>query len=160
MAKKYVTFHLTAPLAALLLFFLWTTPGLALVTLNTAVITNSGSINTIGYRIYVSPDGKVSYVDGHGSGQGQLSEKLTERFFYHLAEARPLSALPEEHCVKSVSFGTSTYLALGGDRSPDLSCPGSDKVQDLEDAIHAITGTLGIKNVLNSEGTPLPPIRF
>jgi len=28
--------------------------------------------------------------------------------------------------MKSASFGTSTYLQLGADRSADLECPGND----------------------------------
>ncbi len=37
--------------------------------------------------------------------------------------ASPLSSLPFAHCMKSVSFGTSIFVQMGSDRSPDLSCP-------------------------------------
>ncbi|WP_157374099.1 hypothetical protein [Nostoc sp. PCC 7107] len=41
---------------------------------NVAVVINSGSINTIGYRIYVSPTGEANYVNG----KGKLPEKFTK----------------------------------------------------------------------------------
>jgi hypothetical protein len=134
---------------------------MALVPLTTAVIRNSGSTNTIGYRIFVTPSGQASYVDGNGSGQGQLSQKLTKRFFRDLKAAEPLSNLPVEPCVKSVSFGTTTTVSLGGEQSPDISCPSdNDQVQDLEEDVTAIAKALNVVNVPNSEGTPLPPQNF
>ena len=134
---------------------------MALVTSNTAVILNSGSTNTIGYRIYVSPSGFVSYVDGNGSGQGQLPKKLTTRFFRHLTDPEPLSDLPVEPCVKSVSFGTTTTVSLGGERSPDISCPSkNEQAQDLEEDVTAIATALNVVNVPNSQGTQLPPVNF
>ncbi len=134
---------------------------MALVASNTAVILNSGSTNTIGYRISVSPSGFASYVDGNGFSQGQLSKKLTTRFFRHLTHPEPLSDLPVEPCVKSASFGTTTTVSLGGEQSPDLSCPSNnDQVQDLEEDVTAIVTALNVVNVYSSEGTPLPPVNF
>lgn len=134
---------------------------IALVLSTTAVILNSGSTNTIGYRIYVSPSGEANYVDGNGSGQGQLDEKLTKRFFRDLKAAEPLSELPVKSCIKSVSFGTTTTVSLGGERSPDISCPSdSDRVEDLEEDVTEIAKALKVVNVPNSQGKPLPPLNF
>lgn len=132
----------------------------ALVASNVAVIVNSGSTNTIGYRIYVSPSGQVNYVDGEGSGKGKLSDKLTKRFFKHLNAAQPLSSLSVGSCVKSASFGTTTTVSIGSERSQDISCPGDDQSENLDSDVNAITHIIGVKNVPNSQGTPLPPINF
>jgi hypothetical protein len=40
-----------------------------------------------------------------------------------LEAAGPMNELPAVHCIKSVSFGSSTYIEFQGQRSPDLSCP-------------------------------------
>lgn len=134
--------------------------GLALVLNNVAVIRNSGSTNTIGYRIYVSPSGKASYVDGNGSGQGKIAKKLTKRFFHDLKVAEPLSTLPTESCVKSVSFGTSTTVSLGAQQSPDVSCPGNAKAKRLDQDVTEIAKVLHVVNVPKSQGKPLPPQNF
>lgn len=134
---------------------------MALVPNNVGVILNSGSTNTVGYRIYVSPSGEVNYVYGKGSGQAKLPEKLTKRFFRDLKLAEPLSNLSvKPNCVKSTSFGTTTTVSLGGQQSPDITCPGNGKALRLENDVIAITKTLKVVNVPNSQGKPLPPQNF
>lgn len=148
-------------LAGASLLFFSSQSTMALVTSDTAVILNSGSTNAIGYRIYISPSGEAHYFDGNGSGQGQLSKRLTKRFFRHLETAEPLSNLSVQSCAKSVSFGTTTTVSLGGERSPDISCPSEDdQVQDLDEDVTAIAKALNVVNVPNSEGKPLPPRNF
>ncbi|MEH2162851.1 MAG: hypothetical protein V7K38_17940 [Nostoc sp.] len=111
---------------------------MALVPNNVAIIVNSGSTNTIGYRIYVSPTGEVHYVDGKGSNQGKLSHKLTEKFLGDVKIAEPLSNLPVKlGCAKSVSFGTTTTIKLAEQQSKDISCPGNGKAQQLDTALTA-----------------------
>ncbi|MBH8575171.1 hypothetical protein I8752_19555 [Nostocaceae cyanobacterium CENA369] len=134
---------------------------IALVPNNVAVIANSGSTNTIGYRIYVSPTGEANYVDGKGSGQGKLPEKLIKKFFHNLKVAEPLSSLPvKQGCVKSTSFGTTTTISLGGQQSQDISCPGNQKAQKLDTDIIAIAKILKVVNVPKNQGKPLPPQNF
>ncbi|MBD2512284.1 hypothetical protein H6G91_34570 [Nostoc muscorum FACHB-395] len=134
---------------------------MALVPLNVAIIVNSGSTNTIGYRIYVSPTGEVNYVDGKGSHQGKLSQKLTKKFFRDVKIAEPLSNLPvQKSCVKSVSFGTTTTIKLADQQSQDISCPGNAKAQILDNDVIAIAKALNVVNVPKSQGQPLPPQNF
>jgi hypothetical protein len=132
----------------------------AVVPGNTAVIINSGSTNMIGYRIYITPSGELSYVAGNGQGQGKLSSGLKRRFFRDLAAAMPLSQLPVSSCIKSISFGTSTVVQLGGERSPDLSCPGNAQAEALSHDLTAIAQFLHVTNVPRSEGQELPPQNF
>ncbi len=136
-------------------------PLMALVPNNVGVILNSGSTNTIGYRIYVSPTGEVNYVDGKGSGTGKLSKNLTKKFFNDLNVAAPLSSLPiKQPCIKSTSFGTVTTVSLGSQQSPDISCPGNAKAKTLDNDVTAIAKALKVVNVPKSKGTPLPPQNF
>ncbi|MHC5828599.1 MAG: hypothetical protein ACYT04_75045, partial [Nostoc sp.] len=133
----------------------------ALVRSDVAIIVNSGSTNTIGYRIYVSPSGEVNYVDGKGSNQGKLSHKLTEKFFRDIKIAEPLSNLPVKlGCAKSVSFGTTTSIRLAVEQSQDISCPGNGKAQRLDNDVIAIAKALNVVNVPKSQGKPLPPQNF
>jgi hypothetical protein len=142
-----------------LLFF--TQPSAALVPTTTAVITNSGSTNTIGYRAFVAPSGIVNYDTGKGPGQGRLPTSLTAKFFRDIKAAMPLAQLPVKRgCIKSVSFGASTFVVLGVERSPDVSCPGNAKAQTLESDVNLIVKALSVGNVPWSQGKELPPQNF
>ena len=133
----------------------------ALVPSNTVVIANSGSTNTVGYRIYVSPSGQVTYVDGKRQGRGKLSPVITKQFFSDLRAAEPLSQLPMRRpCLKPASFGTSTTVRLGAQQSADLSCPGNDKAELLFKDVNVIRRILHVTNVPRSEGKELPPQNF
>ncbi|MCF4968207.1 hypothetical protein [Nostoc sp. CMAA1605] len=148
-------------LAGLSLLVSATQSAIALVPNNVAVIVNSGSTNTIGYRIYVSPTGEANYVDGKGSGKGKLPKKISQKFFNDLKAAEPLSSLPvKQSCVKSTSFGTTTTISLGGQQSPDISCPGNEKAKKLDTDVIAIAKLLKVVNVPKSQGKPLPPQNF
>jgi len=95
-----------------------------------AVRVNSGSTNTIGDQMYVTPSGQVNYVDGHEHGQGQWQAYLTRSLFNDINAAIPLSKfLVKQSCVKTVLFGTSTTIQLGVRRTPDFSCCGDSKVR-------------------------------
>ncbi|MBV8844131.1 MAG: hypothetical protein JO307_15090 [Bryobacterales bacterium] len=97
-----------------------------------AVIVNSGSTNTAGFRIVIGENGDAQYtVMPRRFGppaqsepvRRKLPEALAQRFFSHLDSAKPLANLPHERCAKSASFGTSLTIEFGGERTPDLSCP-------------------------------------
>ena len=79
-----------------------------------------------------------------------IDAHLSERLFEDLKSVGALSALPKSHCFKSVSFGSSLYLEVDGERSPDLNCPAppdsklavlQKDVRDLLDAAHAMLQT-------------------
>src|ERR1700733_11938949 len=99
------------------------TPLPAMIMSNAIVITNTGATNLIGFRVVISADGHAAFVSGNGSGGGLLPPRLLHRLQTRGSAARPLSQLAQPSCMKSASFGTSTFVAIGGDRSPDLSCP-------------------------------------
>ncbi|MHC5935556.1 hypothetical protein [Nostoc sp.] len=148
-------------LAGISFLFCLSQSAMALVRSDVVIIVNSGSTNTIGYRIYVSPSGEVNYVDGKGSNRGKLSHKLTEKFFRDVKIAEPLSNLPVKlGCAKSVSFGTTTSIRLADQQSQDISCPGNGKAQRLDNDVIAIAKALNVVNVPKSQGKPLPPQNF
>ena len=117
---------------------------------DTAVITNSGSTNTAGYRIVVERTGKATYTEMRRRGArpdesttrtSALPDALVRRFFADLAAAQPLSSLPKIGCMKSASFGTTLTVEFDGESSPDLSCGGHDDarmkalIQDSSDIL-------------------------
>lgn len=98
-----------------------------------ALILDSGSTNTPGYRVTVYDSGRAEwsisgrkYTAACASGEGKLPPKLTRRFFQELKSLMPLDKLPATHCMKSASFGTTLRVTYHGTVSPDLSCPRSD----------------------------------
>ena len=95
---------------------------------DTAVITNSGSTNSLGYTIKITPDGHAT-VQTQSKGGSPSAEKAftvpaetAARFFADLAAARKAGGTSEP-CMKSASFGTTTHVAWQDWESPDLDCP-------------------------------------
>ena len=112
-----------------------------------ATIEQTGSTNTLGVRMTVTPGG-TAHVQQQGltTRETNVQSQLSQRLFEDLKTVGPLSDLPKTHCVKSVSFGTSLYLKYNGQTSPDLSCPAppdskvailKKDVRDLMQAAHA-----------------------
>ena len=115
----------------------------------TAVIENTGSTNTNGYRIMVSSTGGAS-LDGKARG---LPMAVNKQLFHDLAAAMPLTDLPARHGMRSASFGTRTFITYKGQRSPDLTFGGDPKATALKADIDAITQALHVGN------TPRRPVR-
>ncbi len=107
-------------------------PQISLLSKNVAVILKTPSTNTDCERFLVAPSGEVSFTIGNKTGQGTLKAPLSDKFFRDVKAAEPLSKLPIKlHCLKSASFGTSTFVSLDNEKSPDLSCPGNAKAKQL-----------------------------
>jgi|GEM_PF-2831064 len=103
---------------------------------DTAIIFNTGSTNFPGYRINLSPSGQLDYTyfgnlrnfSGTPSGSSTISTAVVDDFYHDLEADIPLWIPPDQFCVKSVSFGSSTFVQFKGQQSQNLSCP-SDRVQ-------------------------------
>jgi hypothetical protein len=132
-----------------------------MVTVDTIVITNTGSTNLIGYRVLIARDGEAHFASGKGSGVAILPAPLHEHLARDLAAAKPLAALPVAMpCAKPVSFAMSTFIWQGAERSPDLSCPGNAAALALKNDIDAIGAFLKIGNVPRGQGHELPVQNF
>lgn len=101
---------------------------------DSALILDSGSTNTQGYKIEVWSDGTASLapLDRVGAVQGAakpftVPAATATRFFADLAAARK-AGVTGEPCMKSASFGTTTKIVWHGWKSPDLDCPASNAV--------------------------------
>jgi hypothetical protein len=133
-------------------------PQHGMVMSTTIVITNSGSTNTIGWRVLIGAGGEASYVTGDGPGSATLPAGLFTKLKADVEAAKPLASLPQEQpCMKPMSFGTKTFVAVGGDQSPDITCPNNDKGEALKDDVDQVVATLNLRNVPRSEGKDLPP---
>jgi len=123
-----------------------------------AIIFNTGSTHTIGYRIFLLPSGQARYVYGSGRGDGKISQVLTKKFFRDIRAAMALEKFPtKQPCIKPVSFSTSTTIRFNRKQSPDISCSGNAKVRLLFNDVKEIAQTLKVKNVPRSQGNELPP---
>lgn len=120
-----------------------------------AEIRNSGSTNTAGYSLSVASNGRTSLEQGSFPLRRSISQRLVTRFFADLREAGDVAKLPDAHCMKSTSFGTSTHVAYRGAVSPDISCPSSSSiVRALYNDTQAIAQAAGVSMV------PGPSKRF
>jgi hypothetical protein len=128
-----------------------------------AVILNTGSTNTLGYRISVGTKGEAWFVvAGHPVQHSRISRALARKFFAHLRAAMPLSRLGVEQCMKSASFGTSVFVSWRGQRSPDLTCAGDNaRARALSDDVNQIAAALHLNGGLQIRTLPTnEPRRF
>lgn len=108
-------------------------------TTGPVTIVNSGSTNVPGFQIVIDRTGNAVYnetgrrfnVMREKQGpakpeQRRIASATVTRLYADLAAAAPLSAMPSQHCAKSVSFGTKLTMEYGEEQTPDLSCPGAE----------------------------------
>jgi hypothetical protein len=112
-----------------------------------AVILNTGSTNTLGYRIVVQRSGEAEYVNGPRRAKGLVPASLAAQFFKDTQAAMPLSSRGSSNCMKSASFGWSLFVWWKGSRSGDLSCGDAGAVAG--DALK-IVQALGASTVMRS----------
>ncbi len=122
-----------------------------------AVILNTGSTNSAGYRIVIQPDGSAEYVVASTPQRASIPTEQAHRFFADLAAAMPLHELPSEPCMKSVSFGTSLFVWWSHSRSPDLSCPSDARGRTLRDDAEQVAQALKISGLLGPVMRPMLP---
>jgi hypothetical protein len=119
-----------------------------------AVIVDSGSTNTSGYRIEVWSDGSASIRLQNRAGVAQGSARaftvartVAARFFTGLKAARAANVTGSP-CMKSASFGTTTHAIWHGWTSPDLDCPAPNALLSaLVRDVNAIRAASGIGNL-------------
>lgn len=118
---------------------------------DSAVIINSGSTNTMGYKISISADGNGSVTLQGRTGTPsskpksfQLPAATATRFFGDLAAARKENA-PPIPCMKSASFSSTTHVTWQDWTSPDLECPQKTSAGDaLAKDVQAIRQAAGL----------------
>ncbi len=99
-----------------------------------ATVIDTGSSNRRGMRVTIDEDGRATVdVRGVEPRQVKLGDKMCAQFLRDVNAATPLSDIPARHCMKSASFGSSLYVEVNGERSPDLNCP--DQVDPRADAL-------------------------
>lgn len=124
--------------------FLVVTMSVSANSLQISVI-DSGSTNFLGVTVTVDQSGNATVTQpGVPPQSTKLSVQLAQQLIDDAKAAGTLSALPEQHCAKSASFGSSLYVEFNGDRSPDISCsPQSDPrsaalQKDANDILQAV----------------------
>ncbi len=106
-----------------------------------AVIVDSGSTNTAGYRIEIWSDGAATVAlhrraAAPGAPQPfSVGADVTARFFADLKAAKAAN-MTGSPCMKSASFGTTTRVSWHGWTSPDLDCPSENAL--LNAVIHDV----------------------
>ncbi|MBV8750270.1 MAG: hypothetical protein JO103_11210 [Candidatus Eremiobacteraeota bacterium] len=125
-----------------------------------ALIVNSGSTNREGYRLRLYASGLIEVQQGaipvRVPGRRRAPAALVARFFDDLNAAGRLDTLPAVHCMKSVSFGSTTWIGYHGAVSPDMSCPSpSAAARALAVDANALAGAAGVTSM---QSRPLKPL--
>src|ERR1700680_437407 len=120
-----------------------TPPGMRIPVSSTeALILNSGSTNTAGYRLRVSTSGWTTLQQGDVALRKRVAARFVQRLFADLRATGPLDELATHPCMKSASFGTSMVIVYRGKTSPDISCPGPPRAPQ-QDAV-ALADAAGV----------------
>ena len=143
-------------------------PGYLPVPKGAAVILNTGSTNTSGYRIVVQQTGNAEYIMEMTRAKAHVPGSIVSKFFSDLHAAAPLQTLLREPCMKSISFGTSLFVYWDHTRSPDLSCPADARGRALEADVQSVALALHLSSaprgpvmrplMPGEQHKPLPPI--
>ncbi len=113
--------------------------------IETAMIENTGSTNTLGYSISVTSGGSITVVSTH-TLPAPSTFPDTKKLFADLKAAMPLTSLPVRHGMRSASFGTQTFITYKGQRSPDLTFASDPRAAALKADVNVITKMLGVGN--------------
>ena len=120
-----------------------------------ALIVNSGSTNSAGYRLRVYADGTTALQQGDAAIRKRVAFALVKRFFADLRAAGALDELPPAACMKSASFGSSTHIAYRGKMSPDLACPSTaPAARALAVDADALAAAAGVTMLLRPQPSP------
>jgi hypothetical protein len=131
-----------------------------------ATIVDSGSTNSLGYRIQVYANGTATLTVQNRGGVAQAAAKpftvsnaATSRFFADLKAARDGNATGVP-CMKSASFGTTTRVTWHSWTSPDLDCPaGNALTAALVHDVGAIRAASGVDTMpLHRVVLPMRPV--
>jgi hypothetical protein len=128
---------------ALWLILLLTPVLLASAKESQVTIEDTGSTNRLGVRLTFDRHGEATVQPRRGEPQQvKLDESQCKLFLHDLKAVGSLTALPVIHCAKSVSFGSSLFVEIDGDRSPDLNCPSEDtRLEELKKQAYELLGT-------------------
>jgi len=105
------------------------------------LVIDSGSTNRPGVTITVEETGSATAQPRNADAKSlKLDPELCRALMADIQSSGSLSALPPHHCPKSASFGSSLYVEINGDRSPDLSCanPPDPRMAALQKDANAI----------------------
>jgi len=108
------------------------------------LIENSGSTNFAGFKIALEPNGNALIGEPSGVRRGTVARATTNWFFSHLAADGPLERIAVAHCLKPVSFGSTTTVTWMGHVTPDLSCAGGPAAGELNRTVRAIERQLDV----------------
>jgi len=125
---------------------------------DSAVIVDSGSTNSPGYRIEVRPDGSASVSTGSATPKPfTVAQATVARFFADLAAARKGNATTAA-CAKSASFGSTLRVTWQQWVSPDLTCPPNDALgAALITDVQTLREVAGIKAAPIRQGPEIQP---
>jgi hypothetical protein len=109
-----------------------------------AVIQNSGSTNAAGYAIVVHRDGSVEIDQAGVVTRATLGRPQTAWLFAKLQADGPISNLVSGHCMRSMSFGSTTRVTYRGATTGDLGCTFDPAARELKRTVDVIAAQLGI----------------
>jgi len=115
---------------------------------NDVIVDNSGSTNFSGYRIIIKPSGQINILP-HGrmranlvysKGDYTVPSQSALKLISDLEAVMPLSGLKSPRCMKSVSFGTRTFVTYKGQTSSDIQCMKTEEfVKDINTIMTTIS---------------------
>lgn len=111
------------------------------------IITNSGSTNTPGATVAVNKDGSgtIAYNRDNDPRFNKYVDKTFPRgtfdvsqLAHMLAQIGNVETIPKHHCIKSVSFGSTTTITYQGKTSGDISCRSKEDPQIYQDLANQV----------------------
>lgn len=125
--------------------------------LDAGTILNSGSTNSAPFQLVARADGTATFtIEGRPPEKRTLPVASVREFLLDLKASIPFEA-SKGGCMKSASFGSSTYVIYHGHRSPDISCGNTLRERTLMTDVNRIALEAKIPTLIPRIRTFAPP---
>ena len=132
--------------------------GVSARALDGGTIVNSGSTNSAAFQLDVRSDGSTTFtVQGRAPETRAIPPKSAALFLGNLRSALPLTPTKAEGCMKSASFGSSTFVIYHGHRSGDISCGQTLRDRTLMSDVNRIALEAKIPTLIPRTQAPTAP---
>lgn len=108
------------------------------------VFISSSTNNACGETIVLRSTGDVTILKCKAATLSIIPLAIATAMFRDVNKSTPLENLPQQHCLKSKSFGTTTVIAFAAQNSPDVSCSTDILGVTMYNDISTIRGALQV----------------
>ena len=119
---------------------------------DSATIESSGTVDTVGYRMTVWSNGKLTVREANVSQSVNVGAAAAQKFLEDTRAAQRSHGRALTPCEKNAPFSSQLFVSYHGWRSSDLHCPTTGALALLYADVRVMTATLQAQQL----SSPIP----